>query len=107
MFSDQNFLQRKFSVGWAIAIANQSDLTQPSFREFGPSDVTKPVCSNHDLTRGLEEKLLDKNAFEIRKIMFELTCLVVFGHGEKNFCSDRNALCLLDRKSKPRLPQAL
>jgi hypothetical protein len=39
--------------------------------------------------------------------MFELTCLAIFGHGEKDFSSDRNALCLLDGKCKPRFPQVL
>jgi len=41
VFSDQNFLHRKFSVGWKTGMANQSDLTQPTLREFGPTDVAK------------------------------------------------------------------
>jgi hypothetical protein len=85
VFSVQIFFYLKFSVGRPIAMVNRSDLTQPLFRRFGPSYVAKPVCSNNEMTRGLDGKKIDKNVLAIRKIKFELTCLAVFGQGVKDW----------------------
>jgi hypothetical protein len=84
VFSVQNFLHRKFSVGRPTTMVNRSDLTQPLFRRFGPSDVAKLVFCNNDMTRGLDGNNLKKNVLAIRKIKFELTCLAVFGQGVKD-----------------------